>query len=109
MIVGRATQVLPGASLRAHVSPARNQNPPPVELPAASPRPVPTSVIQQAALRPLRIKDPPAGAAERYWDVLPLTLAGMFTGWKGLPKTIKGGKETDADAYEEDSLWERHP
>ena len=89
--------MVPGASLRVHVSLIRNQNPLPVELPAASPRPVPTSVTQEAALSPPRIKDTPAGAEEQHRDVLPLPLVYMFTGWAGRPNTIEGGKETNAD------------
>ena len=88
MIVVQATQVLPGASLRAHVSKATKKNPPPVELSAASPQPVPTIVTQKSALSPPGIKDPPAGAAKRYWYVLSLPLAGMFTGWAGRPEKI---------------------
>ena len=33
----------------------------------------------------------------------------MFNGWVGRPETIEGGKEPDADAYEGESQWERHP
>ena len=62
LIFGQATQVVLGASLRAHVSPASRQNPHPVELPAASPQPAPPSVTQEAVSSPPRIKDPPAGA-----------------------------------------------
>ena len=109
LIVVQATQVLPVASLREHVSPASKQNPPPVDLPETITQPVPPRVTQEAALSPPRIKDPPAGAAERYHDILPLPLAGMFTVWVGRPETIKGVKEPDNDAYEGDSQWERHP
>ena len=80
-----------------HVSLAINQNPPPVELPAASPRPVPTSVTQEAALSPPRTKDPPDGSEKQYRDVFPLPLVIMFTGWAGRPETIEGGKETNTD------------
>ena len=100
--------MLPGASLRAYVSPSSKQNPPLVEPPAASTRPVSPSVPQEAALSPPGIKDPPADEAAKYWDVLPLPLAGMFTGWTGRPETIKGGKETDADAYKGGYQWESH-
>ena len=80
-----------------------------MELPDTSPQPIPTSVTQEVALSPPRIKDTPAGAVERYQDVLPLPLAGMVTIWLGRPETIKGGEDHDADAYEGDSQWERHP
>ena len=72
MIVGQATQVVLGASLRAHVFPFSRQNPPPVELPAASFRPSPPSVIQEAALSRTEIKDPLSDAAEKYRYVLTL-------------------------------------
>ena len=65
-----------------------------MELPEASPLPVPPSVTQEAALSPPGIKDPPAGAEDQYRDVLPLPLVGMFNGWAGRPETIKGGKKT---------------
>ena len=99
MIFGRATQVVLGAILRAHVSPDSSQNPPSVEIPEASSQPAPPSVTQDAAPSPPGIKDLPAGAAERYQDVLTLPLAGMFTGRVGLPKTIEGGEKTDAEPY----------
>ena len=54
-------------------------------------------------------KYPPAGALERYRDVLPLPLAGMFTGQEGRPETIGGDEEPEADAYKGDYQWERHP
>ena len=105
--------MVPGASLRAHVFPFSRQNPPPVELPAASFRPSPPSVIQEAALSPPGIKDIPAGAAERYWTVLTLPLDGMFTSWVGRLDTIEGDEEPDAGAYEGGGggggQWERHP
>ena len=93
MIVGRATQVLPGASLRAHVSPARNQNPPPVELTAASPCPVPTSVIQEAALRPLRIKDPPAAQRKDTGTSFPSLWPACSPDGRGSPRRSKGAKK----------------
>ena len=80
-----------------------------VEPPAASPRPVPTSVTQEAAPSLHETKDPPVGAAEQYWDVLTLPLDGMFSGKAGRPKMIEGGEELDANAYKGGSQWERHP
>ena len=64
---------------------------------------------QEAAISLPGTKDPPAGAAERYRDVLPLPLAGMFAGRAGRPKTIEGGREPDTDAYKGVYQWERHP
>ena len=109
LIFGRATQVVPGASIRAHVSLESKDNPPPVELPSASTQPVPPSVTQEAALSLPGIKDPPDGTDDQYRDVLPLPLVGMFNCWVGSSETIEGGKEPDADAYEGESQWERHP
>ena len=89
--------MVPGASLRVHVSLASKQNPLPVELPAASPRPVPTSVTQEAELSPPRTKDPSDGAEKQYREVLPLPLVIMFTVWAGRPETTEGGKEPNTD------------
>ena len=86
MIVGGTTQVVAGGSLRAHVSPASRQNPPPVDPPEVSPRPVPPSVTQEAALIPPGTKDSPASASKRYRDVLTLPLASMFTIQVGAPR-----------------------
>ena len=80
-----------------------------MELLAASSRPAPPSVTQEAAPSPTVIKDPPSGAAEQYQDVLTLYLAGISTGRLGRPKTIKGGEETETDPYKGGSQWERHP
>ena len=97
MIFGRATQVVTGASFRAHVSPDSRKNLLPVELLAASFRPTPTSITQEAAPSHPIIKDPPAGAVEQYQDVLTLSLAGISTGRLGRPETIKGGEEPNMD------------
>ena len=67
-----------------HAFPASRQNPPPVELPAAT--------------YPNRNQRSPAGAAEQYLDVLSLPLSVMFTGRVGRPKTIEGGEEPNAAA-----------
>ena len=91
--------MVPGASLILHVSPDRIQNPQPVELPAASSQSVPPIVTQEAALSVPGIKGPPSGAAERYRDVLPRPLAGMFTSRSGRPETIEGVKEPDTESY----------
>ena len=109
MIVGWATQVVTGASFRAHVSPDSSKNLLPVELLEASPRPDPPSVTQEAAPSLPVIKDPLAGAAEQYQDVLTLSLARISTGRLGRPERIKGGEETKTDPYKGGSQWERHP
>ena len=109
LIVSRATQVVSCASLRAHVYLSSRQNPPPLEPPEASPQPVPTSVRQEAALIPPGTKDTLAGVAEQYWYVLPLPLAGIFTGQVGRPDSIEGGGEPDTDAYEGGYQCESHP
>ena len=70
-----------------------------MELPAASSRPAPPIVTQEAAPIPPGIKDPPASTAEQYQDVHTLSLAGIFTGWVGRSETIEGGEEPDADPY----------
>ena len=90
LIVGRATQVVTGASFRARVSPESRKNLLPVELLAASSRPAPPSVTQDDAPSLHGIKDHPACTAERYRDVFTLPLAGMFTGGLGSPEIIKG-------------------
>ena len=103
LIVGLATQVVPGASIRARVSLASRQDPPPVELPKTISQPTLPRVTQEAAPRPPSIKDTPAGAAERYQEVPNLPLAGMSTGRVGRLETIEGGdEEPGADE------WERH-
>ena len=101
--------MVPGASLQAHVVPARRHNSLPVEPQEASPRPVPPRVTKEAAPSQPGTKDPPAGAEERYRDVITLPLAGMFTGRAGRPETIERGKEPDAYAYKGGSQQERHP
>ena len=90
MIFGQATQVVPGTSIRAHISPARIHNPPPVELPAASTWSAPPSITQEVAPSLTGIKDLPYGTEEQYQDVLTLPLAGMFTSLVGRPDMIKG-------------------
>ena len=72
MIVGQAKQVVLGSNIRAHVSPYSRKKPPPVELLADSPQPIPHSVIQEAALSRTEIKDPLSDAAEKYRYVLTL-------------------------------------
>ena len=109
LIVGRVTQVVPGASLRAHVSLSSRKKPPLVEISSDSPQPVPPSATQEAAPSPPVTKDNPTGKAERYRDVLPVPLDGMFTGRAGRPETIERGKEPDAYAYKGGSQQERHP
>ena len=88
LIVGRVTQVVPGASLRAHVSLSSRKKPPLVEISSDSPQPVPPSATQEAAPSLPVTKDNLAVTAERYQDVLPLPSASMLIVWVGLPKTI---------------------
>ena len=91
-IVGRDTQVVPGASLRAHVSPTRRQNTLSVEPPLTSPRIMTPGVTQEDAAIPPGSKNPSTSmTTEIYQDVLPLPLADMFSGRSGRPEML-GGK-----------------
>ena len=59
LVVGRSTQVFPGASLRAHISPVSRRNSLLAEPPLASPQPVPPGVTQEDASSPPIDKDRP--------------------------------------------------
>ena len=84
-IVGRDTQVVLGASLRAHVSPTRRRKSSSVEPPLTSTRLMTPGVTQEDAAISPGSKDPSTGVTtERYWDVLTLLLAGMFSGRPGV-------------------------
>ena len=54
-------------------------------------------------------KYPPTGRTERYRDVLPLPLAGMFSGRSGRPETIGGDEDPNEADSEGGYQWESHP
>ena len=95
LIVGQATQVVLGASLRVRGSLASRHKPPPVVLPTPSPQPAPPRVTQEAATNPPSIKDPPDGAAGQYWDVLSPSLwpACSPAEWDALRRSRGGAKK----------------
>ena len=45
---------------------------------------------------------------ERYLYVLPLPLAGMFSGRFGRPETLGGGKDPNATDSKDGSQWEQY-
>ena len=77
-----------------------------VEPLPVSNQPVPPGVTHENAPIPPGSKDPPiVAAAERYMDVLPLPLAGIFTGRAGRLEMIGGGEDPNADDNEGGSQW----
>ena len=83
---------------------------PAAEPPEVSTQPVPPGVTQEDVPIPPGAKDPLTGvASEKYRDVLPLPLAGMFTGWTGRPEAIGGGEDPNYANEEGGSQWEMHP
>ena len=63
-------------------------------------------VPQEAATSPPGSKDPQTGLTiERYHDVLPLPLAGMFSGRSGRPEMLGGGEDPNAADAEEGYQW----
>ena len=83
-------QMIPGASLHVHLSPQIRRNT------SSSPHAhfAPAGVTQEAPASPPRAKDSPVDRAreERYQDVLPLPLSGIFSCRAGRPDTIRGKK-----------------
>ena len=67
------------------------------------PRLILPGVTQEAAASPPRAKDPLTGLIEGYRDVLPLPLAGVFSGQEGCPETIEGDEDPNAANNKEGS------
>ena len=102
LVLRRGTQVIPGSSLCAHVSPTSRCNRSSVGPPPPSPLLTPPGVTQEAAEVPPRAKDPPTGLTtrERYREVLTLPLDGMFSCRAGRPETIGVSKESSRVEFE---------
>ena len=67
-------------------------------------QPVPPSASQDAAPIPPGKNYPPFGAGQRYRNVLPHLLVGMFTGWIERPDTVDVvGEEATIDNWVERS------
>ena len=101
--------MVPGDILRVHVSLASRRNPLLVESPLTSLQLVPPGVTHEADAIPPGSKDPPTVlTTERYWDILPLPLAGMFSGRVGRPEKLGGDKYPNAADAKERSQREQY-